>query len=73
MLSPEWNPGPLDVLHDAGNQDFISVSDGIDFYFLSFDVFIDKDGMIGGDGHRFLQIVFSVHRLHRPPACPGLR
>ena len=37
---------PLDVFHDAGDQDIRSVTDSINFNFASHHVLVNKDGMI---------------------------
>ena len=43
MLSPEWTPGPLDVLHDPGDQHVLAVADRVDLDLAALQVLVDQD------------------------------
>ena len=60
--------GPLDVLHDAGDEGDFAVADCVDFDFLALQVLVDEDGrLLGGCddvGEVALEIGFLADDLH---------
>ena len=40
------DPGAFDMLHDPGNEDVLSVADGVDLQFLAHEVFVDEDRIL---------------------------
>ena len=72
------HPGALDVLHEPGDDDSLSVADGIDVDLGAEEIPIDEHGTsararIGREsGHGRLEITLhripAVHDLHRPAA-----
>ncbi len=63
---------PLDMLHDAGNEDRLAVTDGIHLALLALQVFVNEHRVLGVQLDRQAHIADKlggiVDDLHRPPA-----
>ena len=66
------DPGALDVLHDAGDEDLLAVADGVDLDLHPFEILVDEDGTAGrgidGGGDIADKLRGVVHYLHGPSA-----
>ena len=64
------HPGRFNQLHDARNEDVVSIADRIDFDFTAMDVLIDQHRLILVNFNRrrqiFDQFFILMHDLHRP-------
>ncbi len=62
------NAGPLDMLHDARNQDVLAVADGVDLDFRPLHVMVDQNGTIRrrlyGIRQVMSQVAFIINDLH---------
>ena len=70
--SPEWSPGPLDVLQQPGDQDIEAVGDGVDVDLDALEVPVDPDGPIRIHDRRDrrlpLEVLGRVAEVDREPA-----
>ena len=66
------DPGPFDVLHDAGNKHPFAVANGVHLDLFTFEVLVDKDGpapaYLRGAGDVANQLRGVVNYLHGPAA-----
>ena len=66
------NACPFNMLHDTGNQNILSVADGVHLHFLSLQIFIHQDRMVLSDliddSHKYIHIMVIDCDLHSLPA-----
>ena len=64
--------GPLDMLHNAGNQHLLAVADGVDFALFALHIMVDQHplvrGYFRGGGQIAHQFRGVLDDFHSPPA-----